>query len=84
MVAAKYVVSVLEGKFTDVAEGKEPGECLPCFFMMYYMNCFLTWLSPQLDSGRLWVERRSTRHLQLCEIWSNHHVCSAAPIRQAG
>lgn len=42
MVAAKYVVSVLGGKFTDVAEGKEPGECLPCFFMMYYMNCFLT------------------------------------------
>uniref|UniRef100_A0A8C2AQ21 Scinderin like b n=1 Tax=Cyprinus carpio TaxID=7962 RepID=A0A8C2AQ21_CYPCA len=27
MVAAKYVVSVLGGKPTDVAEGKEPGEC---------------------------------------------------------
>lgn len=33
MVAAKYVVSVLGGQSTDVAEGKEPGECLPCFFL---------------------------------------------------
>lgn len=33
MVAAKYVVSVLDKKSTDVAEGKEPGESPPCFFV---------------------------------------------------
>lgn len=30
MLAAKNVVSVLGGRATDVAEGKEPGESPPC------------------------------------------------------
>lgn len=33
MVAAKYVVTVLGQKSTDVAEGKEPGESPACFLL---------------------------------------------------
>ncbi len=37
----KYVVSVLGGQSTDVAEGKEPGECLHVFLWCIIRTAFL-------------------------------------------